>query len=243
MESVLTLVSEEAPAAGIEIKRNRMRRNFVFVLFGAWAVLTLAGVASGYWQVSLLEEFQATGMIDPDEATMSDFIHGGIGILQSVIYIATAVLFLMWFRRAYANLHRLGITYLRHKDDWAIWSWIIPILSFWYPVRIMYEIWNETGEQAKKLTPNFQIPEGKWVIGLWWTLFIIDNFLARILLRSAFKEETLPQMIQSTELMMISDAIGVLEAASLICIVWAIGKMELSLVEGIRRNGGRVAKD
>ena len=92
MESVLTLVSQEAPAAGIEIKRNRMRRTLVYVLFGSWATLTLAGVASGYWQLSLLEEFQATGMIDMDEADLSDLINGGIGILQTLVYVASGTL-------------------------------------------------------------------------------------------------------------------------------------------------------
>ena len=67
MEPTLTLVSDEALSAGIEIKDNRIRRNFVFVVFGAWAALTLAGVASGFWQLSLLQEIEATGMIDDTE--------------------------------------------------------------------------------------------------------------------------------------------------------------------------------
>ena len=149
----------------------------------------------------------------------------------------------MWFRRAYANLHRLGLKYIKHKDHWAIWSWIVPIISLWYPVGIMSEIWNETGEQAKKLNPDFKIPEGKFVIGIWWALFLINNIIGRIMLRNGLIDETVPEMIESTRLFMISDAVGLLEAASLMYLVWAIGKMELALVHGIRKNGGRVAKD
>ncbi len=242
MEPTLTLVSDEALYSGIEIKENRIRRNFVFIVFGAWAALTLAGVASGFWQLSLLEEIQATGMIDETEPTFSDAVHGGIGILQTLIYIATAVCFLMWFRRAYANLHRIGIDYLKHKEGWSIWSWIVPIVSLWYPPQIMTEIWTETGEQAKKLKGSFEMPDTKFMIGIWWALFIIDNILGRILMKSVFKDETLPELIRSTEIMMISDGVGVLEAACLMYLVWAIGKMESAMATGIRKNGGRVLK-
>lgn len=240
MESPLNLVSDRARYAGIEIKENQNRRKLIYIFFGIWSVLTFAGVISGYWQLSIIKELQTTGMLDENKIALSDAIHGGIGLLQTLVYVATAICFLLWFRRAYANLHRIGIDHLKHKESWAIWSWIVPIVSLWFPPQIMSEIWTETAEKAQKLTESFQLPQAGFMIAVWWVLFLIDNVLARFLMKTMFNDETLEELIRSTEIMMLSDGVGVLEAASVIFLVWTIGKMENAMATGIQSNGGTV---
>jgi hypothetical protein len=45
----------------------------------------------------------------------------------------TAILFLVWFYRAYRNLVRSGIQDLRYAPGWAVGSWFIPFFNFVRP--------------------------------------------------------------------------------------------------------------
>lgn len=232
----------EAPAPHIEIRDNGMRRTFLYWFFGGWILVTLVAIPIRFWQLHLMQEIQDTGYYDEAINTLADLMDALVGLAQLGLFIGTVVIFLLWFRRAYANLHRMGIGYLKHKESWSIWSWIVPIVSLWYPAGIMGEIWTETGEQNRKLNTGVAPAEGKFMIGIWWTLFIIGNIIGRFILRTLFKDETLEDLIYSTQLTLWSDGLQVLEGAALVYVVWAIGKMEAGMARGVVEHGGTVVK-
>lgn len=124
----------------VEIKDNSKRAKSLIIIF--WSIVGLAflGVLSGYHEFQLLKKIKFGEIISDREAALSAAIQSITGIAQTGIHLVSMVVFLGWFRRAYGNLHRVGILYLKHKESMAIGAWFIPIIWFYRPVQIMNEI-------------------------------------------------------------------------------------------------------
>jgi len=236
LENTTELASRET----IEIWDNSDRAKNLMIVFWVLTGLTLIGLLSGYNELQILKRAQIGEYVSMQEANTSDTIQAIIGLVQMVIHIASIVLFLNWFRRAYANLHRAGVSYLKHKEDMAVWAWFIPIISLFRPVQIMNEIWTETQKKIKDLDTNYYAINGGLIIGLWWTLFIISNFIGNYVFKTAFKDETIEQIIEGSQAMLISDGMQVPEALLVIFIVFQLSKMESRWAEEVTKSGGKV---
>jgi hypothetical protein len=230
----------EAEKPPIKIKDNSKRAKHLIYVFWAFIAVVFIATLSGYLELELLKHIQNGGLVNEDEANASDNRQMFIGLLQTAIYITTIVFFLNWFRRAYANLHRMKIKHLKHSDSWAVWSFFVPIIVFFRPVQIMNEIVSETQHQIRKMDRSYIKKEiGLW-IGLWWTLFILSNFIGKYVLRTAFKTDTLEEMITGSEAVLFSDIMQIPEALLVILIVSRVTKIETKLAKEIKQNGGEV---
>ena len=101
----------------------------------------------------------------------------GFGVV--VIQIILTVFFIMWFRRAYANLHRLGLKYLNSTEGMAAGCWFIPIINFYLPYNIMKETWQRTTRLVKDM--NIELPANTTdiaIVGWWWSLWIGSRVVA-----------------------------------------------------------------
>lgn len=226
--------------AQVTIWDNSRRVKQLMVVFWILVGMTVIGVLSDYMELELLKAIQSGIALDQEEISANDLRQGVIAILQTGLYIASIIVFLQWFRRAYGNLHRLGINYLRHKESMAIWAWMIPIICVFRPVQIMNEIWKETQKGIKKYDSTFSIKNGELIIGLWWTLVIITNFIGRYLLKTAFKQDTIEQLIESSQASIVSDVLQIVEALLIITIVSKISKFETRLANEIENSGGAI---
>lgn len=232
-------VIDKVALVEIEIWDNSKRAKILLTIFWVLIVLTLIGVVSGYFELNLLNKFQQDIYVDNSEINANDLRQQIIGIGQTVIYIASVVVFLNWFRRSYGNLHRLGIS-LNNKESMTVWSWFIPIISLFKPVQIMSELWKETQNKIKKFDTNYTIKNGGLLIGLWWTMFIISNIIGRYFFKTVFKDQTLEELIDGARLIIVSDVMQVLEALLVILIVSKLSKMESKLATEVENSGGYV---
>lgn len=224
----------------LEVWDNSKRAKTLLTVFWILNGLTVIGIISGYFELEILKNVQQGNFVDESEVNANDLRQGVIGLLQTGFYIASVVVFLNWFRRAYGNLHRLGINYLKYKESMAVWSWFIPIIFLFRPVQIMNEIWIGTQAKIKKHDTSYSVKSGGLIIGLWWSLFIISNFIGRYVLKSAFKDDTIEQLIEGSQAMMISDIMQIPEALLVILIVFKLSKTELRLAEEIKQSGGNI---
>src|SRR3989442_456479 len=105
-----------------------------------WTIVVL-WLAAGISLVAAIGDFaeqrMSEGMINGGcvslaEAGGRDARQALIGLLQSAILLTTAVLFILWLRRCYANLDGLGGR-RRYSVRWAIWGWFVPFMSLWRP--------------------------------------------------------------------------------------------------------------
>lgn len=102
--------------------------------------------------------------------------------LRISIFIIAVIFFIMWSRRAYANLERMGSDII-FQEGWASAAWFIPFLNLVRPYNIMVEIWEDYQRLLAKILDQ---PEGDFYsqpttkLGAWWTLWIISNVLSNL---------------------------------------------------------------
>ena len=95
-------------------------------------------------------------------------------LLNSLTFLASAITFVMWFRRSYYNLHKSYEVLLSFPEQWAAACWFVPFINLYRPYFIAKEIWN--GYQ--QLKPNVDISATlKSVVGvrLWWFGWLFYN--------------------------------------------------------------------
>ncbi len=223
-----------------ELKENSKRARIAVIIFAAVCVLNIFAVVSGLMEYELLERIRMDEFVTEEQANANDLRQAIIGLLQSVAYIMSIIFFLNWFRRAYGNLHRLGIDYLNYKQSMAVWSFFIPFINLYRPYKIMKEIWIETQEQIEKLAPEFHINKSTLLVGIWWTLFLISNYVGQFAFRSIFREDTLQDLINSTMAYMVSDFIDIPAALVTLLLILRISKYETKLQEWIRNAGSNI---
>jgi len=224
----------------IELWDNSKRAKTVITVFWVLILFLVIGIISGYYELELLKNAQLGEFVDESTASASDLRQMIIGLLQTGLTIVSIIVFLNWFRRAYGNLHRLGITYLKHDESMAVWSWFIPIIFLFRPVQIMKEIWAETKQGIQEYNSNDSLSSGGFIIGLWWALFITSNFIGKYVLQVAFKEDTIAQMIEGSQAVFIFDVLQIPEALLVILIITRLSKMESKLAKEVQKNGGHI---
>lgn len=217
------------------LRDNSKRAKTLLNTFIILIIITILGLVVSFNELRLLQNIKNDDYISEEEANFSDTLQSVFGFVQFGIYIISIVFFLNWFRRAYGNLHRLGVMGLRYKENRAVWNWFIPIICLFAPAQIMSEIWKVTQLQIKRFNPGYVIRNGTPLIGIWWTLYIIDGIIGRYLLKSSLRQNTIEDLIESSQMMIVSDFLFLLEALFVIILVNKISKMESILAKELHK--------
>jgi heme/copper-type cytochrome/quinol oxidase subunit 2 len=116
--------------------------------------------------------------------TGSDATAGLPGALTLTITVAVplaaAVTFIVWLYRSRRNAERL--TYgdeHRHARGWVIWSWVVPIVSFWYPLQIVQDLWRafDPAQQDRPL----QARDQSGFLVAWWVAYLLMRLAAAVM--------------------------------------------------------------
>jgi len=174
----------------------RLRSQLVTCFFGLHVLVSIAAACS---DVSIAHFLQGLTQGDPENAaraTAHDERQSLIGIVETGVDIACAVVFLMWFQRAYKNLHTVRYEPLEFSPGWAIGGFCVPFLNLVRPYKIMKEICagstflaEEPGQHAETLA-SLRI-QARW----WWTLFLSDSAIGNAAGRTLANAEGLDQIL------------------------------------------------
>lgn len=167
-----------APAVGWQLRAVRSNRGLaiaVGILLGVDVLLSLLE-AIARWRTAesaddLLRRSGDAGFAEPDlEAVNSAiaFADNAYG-LALVGFVGTAVVAMVWFSRARANvelfgLHRPGLT-----AGWAVGGWFCPVVNAWFPATIANDIWKGSDSRGRR--------ERLPLILAWWLLFQLGTVL------------------------------------------------------------------
>lgn len=157
----------------------RTRANWTVVLLVATCVVYTLHMMVTFGvleMVGLQEAGEFVSSIEFDEAL---FVLDGMSILVFVVYVLTAVSFLMWTHRASKNLRPLGSHDQRFSPGWAVGWWFIPIAWVFLPYQVVAEVWRG----SNPYTP----PDVDWkrgtvsaLLGWWWGAWIVHNLFAYV---------------------------------------------------------------
>jgi len=186
-----------ANTAGVGEFRNISGRNqWVFWIFGILLIFTAIAFFSDLLEAQLLQRAIAGEIITDAEAVSNNTRQAIIGGLFIAVNLAAAVVFLMWINRAHKNLPPLGATNLRFTSGWAVGWFFVPIMSLFRPYQVVSEIMRASSPNANMVDSNSwrELPTPA-IVGWWWALFLISNFIGQIGFQMVFGGEELSEWL------------------------------------------------
>jgi hypothetical protein len=94
-----------------------------------------------------------------------------IGLLVLPTWIVTSI----WLNAARRNAVRLAPQEVRRGPAWCWLGWIVPIVSLWFPKRMVDDVWRATASSLPPGHPDRREPHHQLhqPTGLWWGLWIV----------------------------------------------------------------------
>jgi hypothetical protein len=184
----------------------------------AWLAL---GAFSAYSQVRLVSRAEAGETISPDEASAND-------TRERVLYLLTAVPFLMWLHRAYANLVALGAVKLKFTPGWAVGWFFVPFANFVRPYQVLEETWNKSAPTlADGSLPEDEEPR---IVAIWWALFLVFSFTRGA---SGRPETPISEQVVVSWILFVNSLFGILAAIAAILVIRGIDQRQIARREQV----------
>lgn len=175
---------------------------------------TVATIAVGIYMLADLTMTAAIVATEPsayDEFGIVEWL----AVLQVFTVLVCIVIVGRWIYRASANAHAVTDE-LNITPGWAVGWYFVPFANLFKPFQAMKEIWlacHRSGAGYDERTPA--------LLGWWWGLWLVSNFMGNIIFRMEMNGATDPQTM--AKLYMLSTGINVP-----LCIVLAIVMREIT---------------
>lgn len=212
------------------------------LLLASLALAVVATVA-GLLQIDLLSR-ATSGNVTVAEAAASDARQQTIGVLQLLVHVATAVAFLVWFRRVHKNLSSIGGRDLKYTSGWAIGGFFVPFLNLIRPLQVMREVWHgsdpagierDTAPSGPLIRDQLGTPSP---VGWWWALFVISSFLANVSMRMLLSDDqTIERLQAATFLDVVANVLWVSAAVLAILVVGRVTAWQVLRADEIYQSG------
>ncbi|WP_437917934.1 DUF4328 domain-containing protein [Sphingobacterium sp. LRF_L2] len=175
------------------LRPNAQRAKNVILVLKFILALEFIGIFLNYLQYEML----SVPEISEEAANSSDSRRLIFGILYAICFIAGAVTFIQWFRRAYYNLS-LRDSYLSHTDKDAAYCWFIPVLNLFKPYQIMKDMYVKTADLLESRHPDIKEGLSIPLLTTWWIFWIVNNFAGQLSFRLMSKADTILDLIEVT---------------------------------------------
>ncbi len=187
--------------------------------------LGLIAVASDVAQSGLISNMLAGQDISLAVAEASDSRQQTIGVAQLLLFLVTAIFFLVWIYRAHTNLPALGARGLKYSPGWAVAGFFVPILNLVRPYQVVKEIWKASDPNVSAFDASaWQRAPASPVIGRWWVscLVFAASFVSWFSFRISSAAATLDDLLAGSSAILVADVLRVIAALFAIRVVRGI---------------------
>ena len=189
---------------------QKTRVSIVKALLIVGMAIDAIAILSGFAQQSLLTRAASGLAVTEAEAAANDARHGLIGMIQMLVFFATAICWLVWMHRAYSNLRLMGTTETNYSPGWSVGYWFVPIMSLFRPYQLTKELWLRSARSnAQQPTAEIAPPT---ILSLWWGVWIVSGLFGRALMRWSFRAEAIDELQAVTVAGIGLDAVGIVSA-------------------------------
>lgn len=189
------------------LKDNTARAKQAISIFWIMLGLTIVNIATLVWQhIALSRALNDPVDVDMSWISISDTLHRVIAFSNLTIIILSMVFFIMWFRRAYYNLHQLPGHNGRYSEGWAAGSWFVPVISLWWPYQIMADIWKGIQHALRERLGE---PGSAALVGWWWALLIITSVFNRAVFAFFSESGGIERFLFATKMDIIGEMISI----------------------------------
>jgi hypothetical protein len=187
----------------------------LIVLLSLDMLANVVSAGSSWMMIELLQR-----AFTEDEGELNDLREGAIGLMQMAIYIVTAVVFCVWIVRSHKNVWAFGGPQ-EVTPGWAVGWFFVPIANLWKPYQAMKALWLSS-------VPNRSHAP---LLPIWWTLWLLSNFMGRISFKTSMKAETVEELISASQLQLANCALDVPLAALALGIVINISRAQTATAQ------------
>lgn len=84
-----------------------------------------------------------------------------------LLYVATAVVVIVWLYRARRNVEVYGARHQRYAPGWAIGGWFVPLVNCYVPFRVTADVLRDSEQRETRSAMPLLLA--------WWTVFLASN--------------------------------------------------------------------
>jgi type II secretory pathway pseudopilin PulG len=195
-------------------------------------VLSLVGISSEDSYRHLAQHAAAGQYVSLQSAQSADHRVHMIALLNLGLLVVTGAAFIAWFRSAYTNVERLGVTGMRWSPGWAVGAWFVPFLALVRPKAILNDIWRGSDP---RLPSGGSLGQEKPPVlyAFWWGLWLLSSVIAGGTGESFQNARTLSALSSATGAMMFSDVLSVIAAILAIAVIYSIDSRQRRRAEAV----------
>lgn len=209
-------------------RSNINRIKIVLYSYYVAFILCAATILVGLYYYFELKKYLA---VEVEDVTIIEMIYNIFTILHALLTIVTMVTFAFWFRRAYANLERLGVN-IEYKNYWAVWSFIIPIISLFRPLKIAKEIDIKYESVLEQFNDLHKKNDNSYsILKAWFIVYWIDILIYRILDRTT---DHINNVLENLMYSLISALITLISIGLTILMIRTLSKSEIDLEQYLK---------
>lgn len=212
------------------LKPNKERAKFILAFIWIILILEIISIISSSMQYSLLLLLENNVYVSDETIDNNDLREEIINVFIILAYIASSITFILWFRRAYYNLHQRVKT-LRFGEGWAAGSWFVPFINLYRPYQIMKELYEETKIYLERNNPTMKIKTTTLFVGWWWALYLLSGFVNRIDYNISNKASSISDFFQATTFNIIGSTFSVILCLITIKVIRDYSKVEDLLIK------------
>lgn len=193
----------------------------VCVLLGAVAAADVVSIAAGINARQVFAEGSADDFLRYDEAAMdrAEMLYRFSGSPQMLTFLATAVVFLVWFRRVRLNAEVFDAYAQPMRPGWAIGAWFVPFANFFLPYRVASGIWTASTPAGRPLA-------SRALLNAWWAGLIGSRLFVVWAERRYTAAEEVDEVLDAFGLVVAADVLDVAAAVLAILFVRRLTAMQ-----------------
>ncbi|MFE7747622.1 DUF4328 domain-containing protein [Streptomyces sp. NPDC057428] len=156
-------------------------------------------------------------------ATHSELLYQRAAAVQGLALLATAIVFIIWFRRVRLNAEVFDAGLQPMRPGWAIGAWFVPIANMWLPRRVAGGIWTASAQTNT---------DGSWrkvsnaPLNLWWTLYLVSVLAGWGASKNYSATEYVDDLSDAVTLIMAADVLDIAAAVMAIVFVRKLTRMQ-----------------
>ncbi|MET8178386.1 DUF4328 domain-containing protein [Streptomyces sp. NPDC005336] len=162
------------PAGGVDLRRG-LSTTLVVLFSLALPALILVLVARG-GQYGVIGDMLDGKLVTQKDLDDADDFFTTAQVLHSMLTLAIAIVWAVWFRRLRLNAEVFAPGQHRFGSGWAAGSWFTPVVNFWFPKQIANDIWRASSPQGPHHVRSGLL-NGWWVT---WIVAIVTNVIGSI---------------------------------------------------------------
>src|SRR5215213_4008509 len=163
----------------------------------AFIVAAVVTIVYDLLKIGLLASAQDGDFLTADDASALDTAEAFVGFGSIIVWLACAVLFLMWVHRVHRNVRAIGTAGLREGDGWAVGMWFVPVVNLFRPFQMLNDVDKASGLGAAARLPGWRDrARGSALLGWWWGSWLAAGFLGGGVLRTSLLNENTVEEIQ-----------------------------------------------